>query len=303
MLGARLHYGVPRALDHAGLLGTLYTDVYIGNKPWLRWLLQRLPQRVTPVPLQRLQGRDADLSSGKVVSLDALGLRALLARRRVRTHRESREWLAHLGKDFCDAVVQSGLNSASAIYAFSGGAREIFEAAKRHGMLCFLEQTIAPHSIEQRLTQEEREKWPGWEPSLSFEAQGNALAEREQAEWALADYIFCGSVFVAASLRSAMGDGPNCCVVPYGVDREVFRPTNLKPRKDKLNVLFMGAVGLRKGVPYLLEALRRLNSTTIHCRLVGRVDLEPGHLGQYQQWAEIVGPVPRSETVRASVHL
>jgi hypothetical protein len=34
-LGARMHYAVPRIFHEAGILERLYTDSYVGNKPWL----------------------------------------------------------------------------------------------------------------------------------------------------------------------------------------------------------------------------------------------------------------------------
>lgn len=297
MLGARLHYGVPRALDRAGLLGTFYTDVYLGNKPWLQRLARHIPDRAAPPALRRFKGRDGGLS-GKVVSLDVLGLKMIWHRQRVRTRSESLQLRARSGRQFCQAVVASGLGHRSAIYAANGAALEIFQDAKRRGTLCLLEQTIAPHLIEDRLMREEAERWPGWEPGLTFDLQANPMAEREQAEWRLADCIVCGSNFVASSLGSIAADGAKCRVVPYGIDVERFRPLDRNRHPGRLNVLFVGIVGLRKGLPYLLEALRRLDSRAIQCRIVGKVDFDQRRLADYARWIEVVGHLPRSDIMR-----
>lgn len=295
MVGARLHYAVPCVLDRAGLLGTFYTDIYLGNKPWLRKVLNVFPDALVPVVLQRLRGRDAEVTPARVVSFDAFGLRIAWRSRRVHSQRALYQLHAKSGKEFCKNVAQKGLSGAFAIYAFNGAALEIFEEAKRRGILCILEQTIAPRQIEEQLIRREAQRWAGWEPGLIFDSETNPVAEREQAEWALADRIVCGSEFVAGSLRSLTADRARCCVVPYGIDRELFRTADLRWRADKLNVLFVGAVGLRKGVPYMLEALRRLNSRDVHCRLVGKVVLDRRRLADYAQWVEVMGPVPRSE--------
>jgi len=55
---------------------------------------------------------------------------------------------------------------------------------------------------------------------------------------------------------------------------------------------------LRKGVPYLLEALRLLGSMRLNCRLVGRLELDARYLVPYTPWAEIVGPIPRSQILQ-----
>lgn len=34
--GVRMHYAVPRMFYEDGMFELLYTDIYIGNKPWLK---------------------------------------------------------------------------------------------------------------------------------------------------------------------------------------------------------------------------------------------------------------------------
>jgi glycosyltransferase involved in cell wall biosynthesis len=58
---------------------------------------------------------------------------------------------------------------------------------------------------------------------------------------------------------------------------------------DGLNVLFVGQVCLRKGVPYLLEAMRLLNSSKLRCRVVGALALDRKRVVEYSRWVEFVG--------------
>jgi glycosyltransferase involved in cell wall biosynthesis len=51
-------------------------------------------------------------------------------------------------------------------------------------------------------------------------------------------------------------------------------------------------------VPYLLEALRLLDSKRVNCRVVGPIHLARGRLDKFSRWAEMLGPLPRSEIVR-----
>jgi glycosyltransferase involved in cell wall biosynthesis len=62
-----------------------------------------------------------------------------------------------------------------------------------------------------------------------------------------------------------------------------------------LHVLFVGEVGLRKGVPYLLDALRALDEPrNIRAKLAGPVALSRRQLRRYGRWCEFIGAVPRS---------
>ena len=65
------------------------------------------------------------------------------------------------------------------------------------------------------------------------------------------------------------------------------------PAHDALNVLFCGAVTVRKGVPYLLEAARRLASHQFRFRLVGPVSLPDAIRRDFSRRCDLAGPVPR----------
>jgi glycosyltransferase involved in cell wall biosynthesis len=59
-------------------------------------------------------------------------------------------------------------------------------------------------------------------------------------------------------------------VIPYGVRLDRFAPADA-PAADRFDVLFAGQISLRKGIPYLLEAFRRLRHPRKRLTLVGAV--------------------------------
>ncbi len=300
MLGARGNYAVPRILEKAGLLGTLYTDVYFGNKPWLHKLLGQLRRGLKHSSLERVQGRVCEgLPPRRVVSFDALGLQSFWLRRRAGSKAQLNSIYARTNQAFCERVIRNGLGRADAVYGFNGASLEIFREARRRGMFCLLEQTSASRPIEKQLVAKEVQRWPGWEPGHTLDSHTDPLADREGAEWALADRIICGSAFVVEGLQSVGVEAAKCQVTPYGVDTRHFRPRETSLPGGVLNVLFVGRVSLQKGIPYLLEALRELNSSHIRCRLVGTVTLDRRRLTEYSRWVEVVGPVPRTQVLEA----
>lgn len=141
---------------------------------------------------------------------------------------------------------------------------------------------------------ETAQDWPGWQPGLEFADQ--QLAAREQEEWELADRIVAGSPFVAEGLADCGVPADKIYVVPYGVDARRFSPAPSHSSAGRpLRILFAGEVGLRKGAPYLLEALGRLDRNLVEARLAGAVVLNRDRLSRYADRVQFLGPVPRSE--------
>ncbi len=295
-LGARMHYSVPRILHRAGRLERLYTDL-VATQGWPRWLSAAIPDRLAGDALRRLKARvPRDVPPGKIVTFPTLGIASWLRQRRARSATELTAAYLWSAKEFCRRIVRCGLRRAGAVYAFNGAALELLRFAKERGLATVVEQTAPPWSIVQRWIEEERRAWPGWEAQTGGDALADEFTERERQEWQCADVVLCGSDFVVSGLAAAGGPVERCRVVPYGVDaRPHLRPCR---RNGRLRVLFSGQVGLRKGVPYLLEAARRLAADRYEFRLVGPVCLSAAARAEVSARAQLTGSVPRAEMER-----
>jgi len=300
MLGARMHYAVPRLLHEAGLLDRFFTDSYIGNKPWLEAALRVVPAGMRANAVERWLGRkDAVLPPEKVTSFDRLGLWFGWARQCSTSLVATNEVFHEAAVRFNQKILQVGLGDAGVVWGFNGWALELFETAKRQGRLCIVEQTILPLALERRLLQQEQERWPGWEKNPSDWTQPLATDGREEAEWELSDAIVAGSTFVRDGLVELGVPAEKIHVIPYGVDCKRFEApiehlSRQRTEAGPLKVLFAGQVGLRKGVPDLLEAVRQFAPGEIELRLAGGISLREAKLAQYQNHAEFLGHVPRN---------
>jgi glycosyltransferase involved in cell wall biosynthesis len=96
------------------------------------------------------------------------------------------------------------------------------------------------------------------------------IAIREEKIYDVADAITVPSTVAQRSFLQ-MGIAPEKVhVIPYGVRLDQFSRT-AEPPHDSFEVLFAGQVGLRKGIPYLLQAFARLNHPNKRLTIVGAI--------------------------------
>jgi glycosyltransferase involved in cell wall biosynthesis len=291
-LGARGHYAVPRVLWEAGLLACLYTDL-TAVRGW-PWLLRRLGAAKWSGLMARMAGRlPAGVPPERVVHWPAFAIEYYWRQRRARS--PAALTAAHLwaGREFCLRILRYGLADANAIYAFNSAALELLEHARDLGLFRVVEQTIAPVCVADRLLAEEHSRWPGWEQRPVTDPGRAMFAARERGEWECADLILCGSEFVRQGIAEAGGPVDRCVVLPYGVPGAGVCGTPSRGGRP-LQVLVAGAVGLRKGAPYVAEAARRLGRHA-QFRWAGEVSILPGAIPRLAGHVELVGPVPRSK--------
>ena len=297
-IGARRHYAIPAMLRQAGLLESLSTDL-CSEWPPLRVVDSIVPKAIQPRGLKRLLGRRvADVPARQIRCFPSFAARRILAARKDRSADDRyRSWLK-ANKEFGELVVARGFGNADTVYTFNGAALEILQAGRRRGLRTVVEQTAAPVEAEERMLAEERERWPAWESEGASITAWQPLADRERAEWDLADVILCGSEYVIDELSAVGGPASRAAVVPYACPPEML--VDREPRADdgELHVLFAGTICLRKGLPYVLEATRRAQSQRIRIRAVGPIRVSDAAAGELRREIELIGPVPRSEMRR-----
>jgi glycosyltransferase involved in cell wall biosynthesis len=292
-LGARMHYAVPRSLERAGLLERFYTDI-CAVQDWPR-LLRLIPRALRPAGVQRLLGRDPrGVPPSRITAFTNFGFAYARRVARARTTDERNAAYLWSGREFCRQVVERGFGAAKAVYVFNSAGLEILQAAGTRGLKGVVEQTIAPRSIEWALLKDEAHHFPGWEAPAAKDSMMEDYCAREAAEWAAADLVVCGSEFVREGIVTAGGDPAKCVVVPYGVEGVAdAQPRRGARRAGKLRVLTVGAVGLRKGAPYVLDAAKKLGSRA-EFRMVGAVQVLPEAGRELRAHLQLTGAVPRA---------
>jgi len=149
-----------------------------------------------------------------------------------------------------------------------------FLRARALGMTCVLDLAISAWPSQKRIV--ESENLP---INKRFFEKCNRL---KQQELQFADAILVGSKQVKASLAAANIDPNKVVIIPYGINKKVFSPKLSYTNRDKLALVFVGAVSIRKGIKYLLEAVRQLAKLNIELTIVGGMDDAATLMEQYK---------------------
>ena len=271
--GARDAYELAAALAEAGLLETLVTDLlWPDNLQRTDGLILQLSRRVHQLLHQRSK---PGLSSGHVRMRWLGGLRTLLldkfpgvplAWRRKSTRAAD----AELGR--AAGTVAKRTHSGLVTYSYTG-----FDAMKEYGRNAMLFQ-VHPHpATVRRILLAELEDHPECAASLNQECE-LSLPEEDHLhlvqETTMASHYLTASSFTRQSLVEHGVAAEAIAVVPYGVDLERFRPVPRDLRAldgNTLELLFVGRINQRKGISYLLEALRLLHTDRVRLTVCGRV--------------------------------
>jgi glycosyltransferase involved in cell wall biosynthesis len=271
--GARDAYQVARALSESGRLDSLVTDLF-----WSRDSgIARRAEQALPEPLRRqLRARSEAAIPGASVKLcAAAGLLTLLMDNSkhapVAWKRAMARWTdRRLGETAGRRATARG--AALLSYSYYGHSAFTHFASSRPGMLFQLH----PHPASmRRILRAELQKHPDCAPSLLQEwelAVPEADFERLVAEPRMAGAWLAASAFTKSTLVENGIPAEHIQVVPYGVNLERYRPAPLSRRTEgPLKLLFVGRINQRKGVKYLLEALRRLPRKHVELTICGRV--------------------------------
>ncbi|WP_137134371.1 glycosyltransferase family 4 protein [Rhizobium sp. FKY42] len=291
-LGARMHYAVPRIFASAGRLAHFYTDI-CATKGWPR-IVTSLPSMMFPAPVKRLSGRRPTGVPSKLTTVFSnFGLRSVIRHMQTKDAVEETAHAIWAGSLFSQMVAQNGFHEAAGLYAFSGDALEQMQAARQLGMWTAVEQMIAPRNTLDMLIAKEEERFPDWAITSRKNPYAQVFADREKAEWALADFIICPSEFVRTHVIAQGGDADRCVLVPYGVDPN-FAADRSARRLGPLHILTVGEVGLRKGSPYVAEAAR-IVGVAGYFRMIGKVAIPDKIVRHISQTVQLKGTIPRAQ--------
>lgn len=168
-------------------------------------------------------------------------------------------------------------------------------AVREVGGTSVLNQVIGHIEAGLAVFREESERAPEFAETLTVPPSW--IIERCRIEALEADHVLVPSDYVRDTLVERGTKPERIAVVPYGVDVERFRPMP-KPAGGKFRILFVGGLSQRKGIKYLLEAVKRLRLPDAELVLVGRRIGSAEAFSGYEGFFRHVPHVPYHEVHR-----
>ena len=189
--------------------------------------------------------------------------------------------------------VERSLPECDLYVGLSGSSLRAGRRARRLGVRYVCDRGSSHIRVQDRLLREEHALW-----GMPFSGIDSRIIEREEAEYAEADCITVPSRFV---LRSFVEQGlaeSRLRLLPYGVNLSRFQPV-ASPHAGRFDVLFVGGMSLRKGVPYLVKAYKELSHPAKSLTFVGAPALDLiaqlRTRGLWPEDAKVVGHVPQAQ--------
>lgn len=178
-----------------------------------------------------------------------------------------------------------------AIYAYEDGAERTFKAAKQQKALKIYELPLGYYlGVGKELERAHKER-----PSLNHlsKTEPSWKQQRKDTELDLADVIVVPCRWAKQSLKHSKGHSRKpVLLIPYGTPAIETSSRTVQP-EGAFTVLFAGQIGLRKGVPHLIEAWERLRLKNAKLLLAGSMRLGDDYLNRHGASFEYLGTMPR----------
>ena len=287
--GKQHSYHVARALDDLGFLGKFYTSSYITSS-WLQRFLTKNNNRFWS---RRFV---AGLNGSKVEANWRFELYEMLF---ARFFGQSKDILNAVYKrdvsfDRYIARKMPALNG-DIFWGFQGSCFQSLEAARQQDKLsiCELATGHAPAAI--RILGEEQRLHPEWADSfdnLTFPPDYYARLCEEPNR---ADVVIGASTFTLETLKNEGIEESKLRYLPLGFepDRIPFSAV-VKNKPGPLRLLYAGRITQRKGIKYLLDAMRAFRKEDVELHMIGNIHGSGRALKDYSNYT-LHSPVSQYE--------
>jgi len=171
--------------------------------------------------------------------------------------------LAYLSKIWIDRLAEKPARASDIFLFYSGAGLHTAQHLQSTGVIRMVEAVNGHVLVQERIMREEHQRRKL--PPPRFHPREVA---RRVKEYELADAILCPSAFVRESFESEGFSRDRLFVVPYGAS---FPAATSAPRSSDgtFRVLYVGQIGVRKGLSYLFDAFERLRHPKKELWIVG----------------------------------
>lgn len=260
-IGGKWHfYDIVAAADQLDELNHFYTTVYFKNR--------RIVDSSCGKKLH-LSNRSCDyFSPDKVI---ANFVPEILPKALQKSHIKSEGQALRMRCDLFDDWTYKVMDSARIFHSQDGFCLKTAKRMKKEGATFICDRGIISASYLKQLSEREYGKY-----GIQKEYADCSIMDKTHEEHMLADCIIVPTKTVRKSLVAEGVDKNKICIVPYGVDLQLFdgdSDLNIKKGKE-FKLLFVGEISFRKGCHYLLDAWNHLKLDNAELIMIGHVEKE-----------------------------
>ena len=272
-----------------------HTSVYFEPGGRLDRTLDRLPARFRGTLRRELTRRSHPDVNPRLVHQRPLPELAYVAATRLGLKHIAQHAFYWRSERFDRAIARHVRRAPPDLYiGFDGSALHTLEACRERGVPSMLFQAIGHIENGIRMIEEERRLRPEF-AQVQFRPDTLAWRQRNASEALLADHVVVPSAYVRDTLIAEGRPDRGIHLLPYPIDTKRFHPAAAPRDGGGLKLLFAGLIGMRKGVIYALEAVRRLDRPDVRLTLVGGTPEGTAWLAPYRPWFDHIAGVPYAE--------
>ncbi|WP_162327352.1 glycosyltransferase family 4 protein [Synechocystis sp. CACIAM 05] len=295
----RFHlYHAGAAASKSGYLKSFITGIYIRQTWYINLLLKLSYIDFFSNKIKKLSLRkDDEIESSQIVSLAFPEVIRTVISRFDNLLPGSGILARHLAFLSFGYLTTFFLEESEIFHVRSGFGHSAINKAKHKKMLCLVDHSIAHPKVLNEIIHNEPTKWgesvtsKSWLYPLYWK-----LVEEDINN---SDYLLVNSDFVKETIiKNSQITQDKIFVIPMGIDIEKFSPKTENKKSSKFRAIFVGTIGFRKGVLYLLSTWKKLNLQNAELVLVGAIerDIKP-LLSQFDGLFCHVPHVPFSQIV------
>lgn len=197
------------------------------------------------------------------------------------------EWAT---KQSLDHYVAKNLNKPCVLITLSGSGLQAMKKNKALGGLNICDRGSTHIVFQDAILKEEYKRWGD-----TFKGIDSRVIQKEIQEYELADFITVPSSYVKNTFIEQGVAADKIKVIPYGANLQRFQKV-AEPNANQFQVLWVGAVSLRKGFLYLLEAFNLLDYPQKKLVVIGSIaeEIKPLLINYSLTSVDFKGNVPNA---------
>lgn len=170
-----------------------------------------------------------------------------------------------------DTRASNIIQNSNIIIGWSGFSKKTF--IKNTNKILVLERGSTHILFQNQILQKAYE-----DLNIPYKSINQKLINKELEEYKLANYISVPSIFAKNSFLEKKISEKKLIQVPLGVNLNDFYRFEKKDKNEKIRIIYVGQLSVRKGIIYLLEAFDELSKTknfnNIELLCLGNIDFE-----------------------------